>query len=122
MSGAIEGVTGDNILTPNQTDLKDYVKELMTLRSQHSSLSQGERTNVVATTSAYADLKTTSDESVLYVVNTTDSNQTIAVPESSISFSGELKDLQSNETVALTSGHFNIDLTPFEARFLLLSQ
>lgn len=122
MSGIIEGVTGDNILTANQTDLKDYVKELMTLRSQHSSLSQGERTNVVATTSAYADLKTSSDESVLYVVNTTDSNQTVAITEGSIGFSGELKDLQSNETVALTSGHFNIDLAPFEARFLLLSQ
>ncbi|GAL21048.1 neopullulanase [Vibrio maritimus] len=57
MSGVIEGVTGDNILTPNQTDLKDYVKELMTLRSQHSSLSQGERTNVVATTSLTPILK-----------------------------------------------------------------
>ncbi|GAL21047.1 hypothetical protein JCM19235_322 [Vibrio maritimus] len=46
----------------------------------------------------------------------------MAITEGSISFSGELKDLQSNETVALTSGHFNIDLAPFEARFLLLSQ
>ncbi len=121
MSGKIEGVTGVT-LTTEQADLKNYVKELMTLRAHHPSLAQGTRNNVVATTSAYADLKASSDESILYIVNTTASHQTIAISQDKLSFSGSLNDLQTNDNVTLASGFYNIDLAPFQARFLLLEQ
>ncbi|WP_420884598.1 alpha-amylase family glycosyl hydrolase [Vibrio chaetopteri] len=119
MSGKIEGVTGIT-LTTEQADLKNYVKELMTLRSQYPSLAQGTRNNVVATTNAYGDLKTSGEESILYIVNTTASNQTIAISADKLSFSGNLNDLQTNDNVTLASGFYNIDLAPFQARFLSL--
>ncbi|GAL34224.1 neopullulanase [Vibrio maritimus] len=121
MSGKVEGVTGV-ILTPEQTDLKNYVRELMTLRSQHPSLAKGTRENIVANVNAYADLKTTGEESILYIVNTSATNQTVAISGDKLAFTGNLNDLQTNDNVTPTSGFYNIDLTPFQARFLLLEQ
>ncbi len=118
-SGKVEGVTGI-ALSAKQTELKQYVTELMNLRSQHPALSLGTRTNIVATVNAYADLKASDNESILYVVNTSNNHQTLAVPAAPLGAATALTDLQTNDTIAVTSGYYNLDLNPFEARFLLL--
>ncbi|WP_428751171.1 alpha-amylase family glycosyl hydrolase [Vibrio cionasavignyae] len=119
-SGRIEGI--NTTLNSQQANLKAYVSELMTLRAQHPALSKGSRTNVLADKVSYADVKQYQGESILYILNVSDSDQQISISSDTIASSSTLTDLQSDEKIALSSGFYTIALSPFEGRFLHIDQ
>lgn len=115
-SAKVEGVSAS--LNTQQKDLKRYVTALMALRSEHSALSQGKRTNVLATSSVYIDHKQAKNDAVLYMVSTQDSAQAIELTGSEIGSKGTLVDLMSGERFELNNGFYQIPLHGFQARFL----
>ena len=66
-------------LTPEQQEIKQYVTELMRLRSQHPALYSGKRRNLWLDDNIYADLKVYGDEQILYVMNTSTYDQTLSL-------------------------------------------
>ncbi|MCL9774874.1 alpha-amylase family glycosyl hydrolase [Vibrio methylphosphonaticus] len=119
-SARIEGI--NTTLNSQQANLKTYVSELMALRAQHPALSNGSRTNVLADQVSYADVKQDQDESILYILNVSNSDQQISISSDTIASSSTLTDLQSDEKIALSSGFYSIALSPFEGRFLHIDQ
>ncbi len=115
-SAKIEGVNAS--LDENQSALKSYVSQLMALRAANPALSHGTRTNVLANQAAYADLKQTNEQSIVYIVNVTDQSETIALSSETIASLNTLTDLLTNEVIDLESGYYSIELSPFEGRFL----
>lgn len=126
-SGKVEGVTtspegSQPALTADQQALKAYLTELMQIRAQHPALSAGKRTNIVASNTAYVDHKQAADDVVLYLVSTSSNAQTLTLDQADISSDGTLTDLQSSAKLNPSSGHYQITLKPFEARFLSVDQ
>jgi glycosidase len=66
-SAKIQGIS--HTLDANQQDLKDYVTAIMQTRQDYPALYRGERVNLEATGSLYADLKVDGDQRVLYITN-----------------------------------------------------
>lgn len=118
-SGKIDGVS--TTLNARQRDLKAYVTELMTMRAAHPALSQGERLNIVANDKVYVDRKQKDQDAVVYLVSTTDASQQLALEADTLGSAGDLIDLQSGERFSLSSGHYNVPLNGFEARFLRIA-
>ncbi|MFA0439130.1 glycosidase [Vibrio sp. 10N.286.49.C2] len=119
-SGVVEGVNAT--LDPKQADLKTYFTELMTLREQHPALARGARTNIIANATTYADVKQYEGNAILYVLNVSDNTQQISIANETLASNTTLTDLQSNERISLTSGHYSIGLAPFQGRFLNIDQ
>ncbi|NOH98311.1 alpha-amylase family glycosyl hydrolase [Vibrio sp. 99-70-13A1] len=115
-SAKIENITAQ--LNANEQDLKQYVTDLMELRKTHPALSQGKRTNLIASDVAYVDHKAFEDKAIVYAVNVTDQAQTIALSQEKSASLDDLNDLQSNQALAANNGEYAIALEPFEARFL----
>ncbi|MBI3074275.1 MAG: glycosidase [Deltaproteobacteria bacterium] len=63
-----------------QTDLKDALSALLRLRDAHPALAHGARTNLVATDTVFADLKSFAGERIVYALN-------VATAPTSIQFS-----------------------------------
>lgn len=114
--GKVSGV--NTTLNSEQAALKTYVTSLMALRAAHPALYSGERVNVIASEQAYVDHKQFGDDTVLYVVSTTDQIQTLTMTGEQVGSAGQLIDLQSGDEFELASGHYQVTLAPFEARFL----
>ena len=119
-SAKIEGVTAT--LNTSESDLKQYVADLMKLRSEHPALSKGERINVMADKIAYVDHKQTEQEALLYAVNLTPDDQAITLSKEKIGSEGYLSDLQTQETFSAQGNDYTISLSPFEARFIKIEQ
>lgn len=115
-SAKIDGVTVS--LNEQQSELKGYVSSLMLLRQQHPALSQGERTNVMATETVYVDHKQADNEALLYLVSTTDNAESVTLKGKAIGSQGVLIDLLTNERFMPNNGEYAIPLTGFGARFL----
>lgn len=109
-----------DIFTPSaqQQALHDYTASLMALRAEHPALSQGTRTNVVATTNAFVDYKKDQDDVLLYMVSTTATEQTLSLSEAQTGSEGTLTDLLTGETFNPAGGYYDIPLSAFQARFL----
>lgn len=118
-SGKVDGVS--TTLNARQRDLKTYVTELMTIRAAHPALYQGERLNIVANDKVYVDRKQNDQDAVVYLVSTTDASQQLALNADTLGSAGDLIDLQSGERFPLSSGHYNVPLNGFEARFLRIA-
>lgn len=119
-SAKIEGISVS--LNTKQLNLKAYVTELMTLRAQHPALSSGQRTNIIATEDAYVDHKQFTDDILLYLVSTSDQTQTLTLAANNIGSKGTLTNLQSGTKLNLVGGLYEIELAPFEAKFLSVDQ
>ncbi len=52
-----------------ETDLKNYVSDLMKFRSKYEALYNGRTINLVAKNNLYADLKISDDEKILFIMN-----------------------------------------------------
>jgi len=67
--------------TDQEEDLKDYVSSLMKIRNDNPALWNGERRNLVASGTKYADLKIDPDtgDKILYVLNTGTDATTISI-------------------------------------------
>ncbi|TDX52516.1 alpha-amylase family glycosyl hydrolase [Orenia marismortui] len=104
--------------TAQEEDLKDYVSKLMNIRANHPALWNGERSNLVAENTKYADLKTDLDtgEEIVYVLNTGTSETTISVSNVG---GTKLVDLLTGEEIT-GSGNYDIPVGGLTGRFLLV--
>jgi hypothetical protein len=126
-SGKVEGLAseqGGEVFTANaqQAELRDYIAELMQLRASYPALSQGERLSVLSVGELYADVKSYGGQQVLYIANMTATTQLAVLPPEYMGLGNHntLQDLQSNEQYAFAAGIVEIELAPFEAKFLLV--
>ncbi|WP_018247934.1 alpha-amylase family glycosyl hydrolase [Orenia marismortui] len=104
--------------TTAELDLKNYVSKLMEIRANHPALWNGERSNLVAENTKYADLKTDLDtgEEIVYVLNTGTSETTISVSNVG---GTKLVDLLTGEEIT-GSGDYDIPVDGLTGRFLLV--
>lgn len=122
-SAKIEGVptlTGDapTTLNANQSDLKDYLTSLMTMRAANPALYNGSRTHIYSDSKVFVDRKDASDNNVLYIVNASDEHIALTVSAESIGSDGALNNLQdSADIIAITNDEYVLTLEPFEALF-----
>ena len=119
-SAHIEGITGT--LSPQQKDLKNYIRQLMQLRSQHPALSSGKRINIRADKDVYIDHKQQGSDALLYMVSTTDEFQMVTLPTDEAGSQGRLVDLLTGEVFFPMKGEYNIRLKEFESRFLRIEK
>lgn len=122
-SAVIEGLSPTigatvSVLTPEQADLKLYVKNLLSLREKHSALWNGSRTHVYSDARIYIDRKETKDENLLYLLNTSESPVTVTLAASAIESTGQLVDLLDATTFNVQAGSYTLQLAPLSARFL----
>ncbi|MDN2482524.1 alpha-amylase family glycosyl hydrolase [Vibrio agarivorans] len=116
-SAKIEGVTAT--LDANQADLKEYVSTLMNLREDYPALYQGVRTNITSNGDIYVDMKQSGDEQIVFALNIGESHQSLTYSQAELGIEGTLKDLLSQESIAVSNGVLEIELEPFEGRFLI---
>ncbi|CAM2779032.1 alpha-amylase family glycosyl hydrolase [Vibrio mytili] len=119
-SAKIEGVTAT--LDANQADLKSYVQELMAMRTAHSSLYEGSRTNLLASNGIYVDLKTSDTDRVVFALNTLENARTVILTEGMLGGQYSLVDLMTNETILSNNGQYQILMSPLQGRFFAVSQ
>lgn len=103
----IEGVDG---FLPDaaQADLKAYLSQLLSVRSQHPALYAGKRTMLKKSGHIYAELKTAGDDKVLYVLNAGTTDTTYPVTSSAIGGTTDLTNLVSGSVVSLADGQYLI--------------
>lgn len=119
-SAKVEGLTAN--LTTQQTQLKQQVSQLMALRAANPVLSQGERLSILATQDVYIDHKSYQDQSMIFVLSTSDKKQTITLKPEQIGSSGTLVNMITNDKIDLVQGNYQITLLPFSAKFLSIKQ
>ncbi|TDX52731.1 alpha-amylase family glycosyl hydrolase [Orenia marismortui] len=102
--------------TPQEKDLKNYLSRLMKMRDNNPALWNGERTNLIAGKTRYADLKVDPDtgDRIVYVLNAGTSETTISV--SNVGGS-KLVDLLTGEEI-IGSGSYDIPVDALTGRFL----
>lgn len=103
----IEGVTGFSP-SADQADLKEYLSQLLSVRSLHPALYAGERTQLGKSGNLYAELKTAGDDKVLYVLNAGTSDTTYTVASSAIGGTTGLTNLMTGSVVALADSQYQI--------------
>lgn len=120
----LAAVTGETAFTPDsrESDLRDYVAELMDLRAAHPALSAGERINIAMADNVknalYVDYKKSGDDVVLFVLNTSTTAQTLAVSGEQLGSNGNLVDLLSGTTHAIAAGNYSISVPALTPLFL----
>lgn len=114
-SAKVGGVTAT--LDANQTDLKNYVKSLMNMRAAHPALSEGSRTNLVASNGSYVDLKKSGDDQVLFALNTSESSRNIVLTEAQVGSNQSLVDLLTNQQITPGNGQYQIPVSSLQGRF-----
>ena len=103
----------------NQSDLKNYITTLMTIRKCHKALWGGSRTNLIASGDKYADLKTNGSEKIVYCLNVGTSSTTITISQSQVGGT-TLRDLVSGSTITASGGSYNISINGLEGKFLIV--
>jgi cyclomaltodextrinase len=114
----IEGVTGFSP-SADQADLKEYLSQLLSVRSLHPALYAGKRTQLKKSENIYAELKTAGDDKVLYVLNAGTSDTTYTVASSAIGGTKDLTNLMTGSVVALADSQYQITVPALSG--LLLS-
>lgn len=122
-SAVIEGLSPTvgaavSVLAPEQVDLKLYVKNLLTLREKHAALWNGSRTHIYSDERIYIDRKDAKGESILYVLNTSESPVTVTLATTALGSAGQLVDLLDESAYAAQAGNYTLQLAPLSARFL----
>lgn len=90
----------------------------MELRETYSALWDGDRQNIMATTTIYADLKTSGTEKIVYILNTSTSSETVTINDSAVGGNG-LLDLITGESIS-GSGSYSVTVDGLTGRFLLV--
>ncbi|WP_026970739.1 alpha-amylase family glycosyl hydrolase [Aliagarivorans marinus] len=124
-SGKIEGLpSGESgaVFTANaqQSDLRDYISELMSVRAANPALYKGEQTIIGHDDSAevFFAHKQSGNNVVLFISNTSTSTVSIAVTGEEIGSEGQLKDLLTEQTMDIASGGYTIEVAALESLFL----
>ncbi|WP_336505532.1 alpha-amylase family glycosyl hydrolase [Aliivibrio fischeri] len=119
-SAKIDGLTAK--LTPEQTDLKNYVTTLMQLRIKHPALSKGKRVNLVANKEVYIDHKQSENDAIVYMVSTQEADQTLSLDAEQLGSKGNLIDLITGQIFTPINEIYTIPLSNFESRFLTIEK
>lgn len=122
-SGRIEGIPSSPgepavVLSPQEKDLKNYVSQLMALRTQHPALYSGSRTHIYSDDSIYIDRKDQGDDSILFMVNTSLEPVTINLKPEAIGSKGALDNLLNGDRIVSEDGQYRITLSGLESLFL----
>lgn len=117
-TGKIEGVTAGFTPSAQQSTLKSYVTQLMALREAHPALAKGARTHIYSDSSVYVDLKSTSSDKVLYLLNAGTVDAKITLNNDVIGGSGDLTDLVDSTTVSLSGSTYTITVPALSGRLL----
>lgn len=122
-SAKIEGLpttvgAAPTVLNARQTDLKNYVSELMTLRATNPALAKGRRTHVFSNNNVYLDRKDHADGSVLYVANMNAAPAVITLSTNAIGTNANLVNPRNYDVYIASNGNYTIQLGAFEALFL----
>lgn len=107
-----------SVLTPEQADLKLYVKNLLALREKHMALWNGSRTHVYSDTRIYIDRKETTEENLLYMLNTSESPVTVNLATAAVGGTSQLVDMLDATTINAQAGSYTLQLAPLSAKFL----
>ena len=117
--GKVPAVTGF-VPGSEQSELKQWLSQLLALRAKHPALYQGERVKLVAEGSLYGDIKETAAEQIVYLLNVSSTPLSYALPVGKLRSGSALVDLQSGESLAIGSSSVTVELPPLTGRFLLL--
>ncbi len=105
--------------TSFQTDLISYTTEVMNLRDTYDSLWNGERENLSASETIYADLKTSESNQILYIMGINTELETITLDATN--FTGTtVTNLLTNETFTVVDGEITLNIDPLTAYFFLI--
>ena len=113
-SGRVDGFNN------NETNLRNYLTKLMTIRAQEPALYSGSRVHLQVGDSStiYADLKQKDADTILYITNKSNNAQTVTVSTGQMQASGTLTDLIDGSSVQESSGSYSISLEPWQVRYL----
>lgn len=115
-SGKIDGVT--ETLNADQADLKEYVSQLMKMRSEHPALYAGERVNIEASGHVYVDVKQSGDENIIFALNIGNTAQSLSYSENQFGVEGQLTNVLTGQVLNPVNGRYTIELNPFDVLFL----
>lgn len=106
------------VLNNRQSDLKEYVTEMMALRAANPALSKGRRTHIFSDANIYIDRKDHADGNVLYIANMKAAPVVITLAGNAIGSQADLVNPRNNDVYIASGGNYTIHLAPFEALFL----
>ncbi len=109
------------VLTSEQSDLKNYVGQLMNIRAANPALYNGSRTHIHSDADIYIDRKDAGDNHVLYLVNTKDNDVNLTIAGSAIGSDGDLINLMTGETLAIAGTEYTLSLPAHSAAFYQIS-
>lgn len=111
-NGKVSGFNG------NESDLIAYTTALMTQRDSHPALWNGTRINLISSGNIYADLKTSGNDKVVFVINTSTSDTTATISAGTVGGS-LLRDLiNTSSTVSASGGNYSIAMPALTAKLL----
>lgn len=108
----------------NETALKEYVSALWKFRSENPALWNGTRKNIAANTNIFADYKVSGSNKILYILNTSTSQQNVTVPVSNIDSASTLTKVKivssdTTESLSPASGNFYITVPALSGVFYI---
>ncbi|MEE1675238.1 alpha-amylase family glycosyl hydrolase [Agarivorans aestuarii] len=104
--------------TSEQSDLIDYVKELYKLRDENPALSKGSRTHIYSDRYVFIDRKDSTDNHLLFLLNTKATPLELTIKASAIGSDGSLIDLRNDSAIEISADSYLLSLNPFESKFL----
>jgi len=109
------------VLDSQQSKLLERLQALMAMRSQHPALYTGERTHIRSSADIYIDHKQAGNDTVLFVLSTSDEAQTVTLSSAEIGSDGTLVDLLGDSNLTISGDQYQFELPAFGARFYSLS-
>lgn len=122
-SGKVAGLAtqpGDPVFSPNaqQTAILNRVRSLMDIRADNPALSRGSRQNYNAGDAIYVDYKVSGSNRVVFILNVTETAQTLFLPRTAVGSGSRLENLESGTDIINAVGaSFSVSLDPLEAVF-----
>ncbi len=102
-----------------QQDLIDYLSNLMLLRSSYDSLWNGVRDNLYVDDSVYIELKTSENNQILYVLNISNTVQSITIQTNKLN-GAQLNNLFLPENLTISGNNIVINIPPLTAYYYLV--
>lgn len=102
-----------------QQDLIDYLSNLMLLRRNYDSLWNGVRDNLYVDDYVYIDLKTSENNQILYVLNISNTVQSITIQTNKLNGS-QLNNLFLPENLTISGNNIVINIPPLTAYYYLV--
>lgn len=109
-------------LDPRAVALKNYVAQLMQLKSNHPALSRGMRAHLGSGLDYYVDLKTLKGEKIIFIMNTGQQPKNFIFRAAVLGLGTRvLKDLLTDQIFSQKGKNIYVTVLPLDSRFLLVS-